>query len=198
MSNMSFFSKTAIASAVLLFSFNAHALLLEPPGDGSSDVNSANQEEQLLIDTLGLGDVDLDLYYKANFDADNPGTAIEADTPFAGTYTTTWFLNSEGESNGADIVYDGLLEAIACPSCYAAVKDGNNEPAYYFFDISSWNGTETLEFRNFWQNINGSISHISLWGNEVDIPVPEPGTLGMLGLGLMGLGLARRRVARQS
>jgi hypothetical protein len=38
------------------------------------------------------------------------------------------------------------------------------------------------------------LSHGSLYGIVGDITVPEPGTLGLLGLGLLGIGLVRRRV----
>lgn len=191
MSNIKAFSKTVITSAVILLSFNAHALLLEPPGDGTSNVTSASQEEQLLIDSLGLGDVDLDLFYKADF-GDDP----EETGPFSNSYTTSWILDSEGEPTGADIAWDEL-SAIACPSCYVAVKDGNNEPAYYFFDISSWDGMETLELRDFWPN-NGAISHVSIYGKEMTVQVPEPGTIGLLGLGILGLVTARRKILKSA
>jgi hypothetical protein len=39
------------------------------------------------------------------------------------------------------------------------------------------------------------LSHMELFGRGAKVEVPEPTTLGLLGLGLAGLGLARRRKA---
>jgi hypothetical protein len=55
--------------------------------------------------------------------------------------------------------------------------------------------TFELEFGDLsgdWISEQG-LSHASLYGIIGDGTVPEPGTLGLLGLGLLGLGMARRR-----
>ncbi|PHQ25593.1 PEP-CTERM sorting domain-containing protein [Marinobacter guineae] len=192
MRNINPFSNIAVASAALLLSVNAHALLLQPPGNGSSNETSASQEESELISALGLGGVDLDLLYKADFDTGDEEGAFET------SYSTSWILDGENEATGADITWDGVLAAITCPSCYVAVKDGNNTPGFYFFDISNlWNGTDPLEFRNFWPD-NGAISHISIYGKEMTVQVPEPGTMGLLGLGILGLMTVRRKIHKST
>ncbi|WP_404362266.1 PEP-CTERM sorting domain-containing protein [Marinobacter sp.] len=185
--------KVILGATVLMFSLSAHALLLSPGTTGvqTSNETSASMEEQLIKDAFGIS-LDLELYYKEDFDEGEDATAS-----FADSYMTSWILDTAGEPTGADITNNGL-PSIVCPSCYAAVKDGNQEPAYYFFDISSWDGLTTLEFRDFWLG-NGAISHIAIWGNVTDepgpgpTPVPEPSTLVLLGLGLAGLSLARRK-----
>lgn len=75
-------------------------------------------------------------------------------------------------------------------SIYMVVKDGNQIPMWYIFNLTGWNGVDDLELTGFWPN-NGNISHIGLFGNARQ--VPEPGTLLLLGLGLVGLAGLRRK-----
>lgn len=65
---------------------------------------------------------------------------------------------------------------------YMLIKDGNNTPIWYLFDISAWDGTSTLSGSGFWPE-NGSISHVSVFG--VQAAIPEPATIAvwaMLGM----------------
>jgi hypothetical protein len=81
--------------------------------------------------------------------------------------------------------------SITCPECYLAIKDGNQTPSYYFFDLASWNGTDDIELQGFWPN-QGAISHVSIWGKP-STSVPEPGIVLLLGIGLLGLLFTARR-----
>lgn len=111
--------------------------------------------------------------------------------PLAGSYSTT-FLNSALDPSGATIEYTG---GNIVTNAYLFVKDGNQTPAWYLFNLTStglnWNGTETLNLSGFWPN-QGAISHVSLFGGS-SFPVPEPATLSLLGLGLFGLAAVQRR-----
>ena len=80
-----------------------------------------------------------------------------------------------GDLNGKTIFWTPAT----CLSCDA-------DPSTYLFDISAWNGTDSLQLTNFWPG-QGSISHIAIWGDTRD--VPEPRTLALLWVGLLGFGL---------
>ena len=69
------------------------------------------------------------------------------------------------------------------------VKDGDNCPVWYLFDISGWDGVSDINLTGFWPG-QGAISHVAIYS------VPEPGTLALLAIGLAGAGLSRRKKAK--
>ena len=113
------------------------------------------------------------------------------DTGSAAAIYTTTFQNTPTDPSGATIVYNGGVPPTVT---HLLVKDGNNEPAWYLFNITGWNGIETITLQNFWPG-NGAISHIALYGGGSTTRVPEPGTMGLLGAGLLAFGFLRRRKA---
>lgn len=127
--------------------------------------------------------------FKMNVGASSP----EPDFPLSNSYTVKYIPNV-GPSD-FEIEYKGGLYLGGSEPKFLMVKDGNAVPTIYIFDITTWDGTETISGKNFWLE-NGAISHVSLFGVETTQPtsVPDGGaTAAMLGLSILGLGLVIRR-----
>jgi hypothetical protein len=137
------------------------------------------------------------------------GISVTVDATGGGQRTGTWSLDwaeAAGAPNLPALVDFGVL-----------LKAGTAYFAYLFEDVllpaspSTGTGDWALRLRNPPNNNFQTISHFSLLAGNVRTqspppppappalppppatPVPEPATLGLLGLGLAGLGLARRR-----
>lgn len=111
---------------------------------------------------------------------------------FASFYKTTFDFTPEDPSYALIKYLGGLSSPITSP-LYLLVKDGNNNPTWFVFGLNlpggpAWDGMSDISLLNFWPN-QGGISHVALYGS----PVPEPGTMILLGMGLLGVGLAMRK-----
>lgn len=172
---------TALTCASI--TFKAHALLIT--AGTTPALLTGNDTSQAAIEGIIQGAYGpLSLLYIQNTPGSEGGT-------FAGSYTTTLgdpLLSDEDFT----IAYDGAPKINSNP-VYLLVKDGNQDPAWYLYNISGWNGTDVIQGQNFWPN-QGSISHVSIYGNQVS--VPDGGmTAALLGLGMLGLGFLTRRKA---
>ena len=168
--------------------FQANALLLTPSTSGVIEGTAYGPDncEPACVEKV-FDTEKLTLLYKADV-----GESVLEEGAFAPYYQTE-FKNSALDPSGA--VITNLLGAwITCGECYLAIKDGKHSPGYYFYDLSKWNGTETITLAYFWPN-EGAISHVSIWGDHAS--VPEPGTLSLLGAGLLAAAFrSRKKLAR--
>lgn len=175
----------AAGLALLAMSGAANALSITPATPGilsfGSTYGPSNCEPECVETVFGV--TDLDLLYKADVGVADSGL-------FAASYTTA-FLDVPNDPSGATITHVAATPAIVCGGCYLAIKDGVHSPGYYFYDLSAWDGVETITLSNFWPQ-QGAISHISIWGTA-GTSVPEPATLGLFGLGLLATSLVRRK-----
>lgn len=172
----------AVVACTAALSMNAMALTVMPGDEmASGPETSQAQIDDIVLALTGYGDE----CYKDNVGGSESG-------PLAGSYQTEYF-NSPTDPKDATITYMG--GAVAAPEVFLLVKDGNQDPAWYLFNLTSmgWNGTDTLELNEFWPN-QGAISHVALYC-ETGHGVPDVGaTFSLLGSSLLGLAwFARRR-----
>ncbi len=166
-----------ILTACLAFSQVASASIYIAPnasgdGSGSSIPNQLgpdfqgsvpNNPDADDIETItGFGDGLLELY---KMDVGGPESGS-----FSGSYSTV-FSNTPLDPKDATISYDSGPK-IEVPE-YLLVKDGNNDPIWYIFDISAWDGMMDLIMTGFWPD-QGAISHVAIYGGENPPPPPPP------------------------
>jgi hypothetical protein len=161
---------------------------------------------------FGLGeDWEGVLYYKSNVDdGSEEGT-------FQDSYDTEYF-NDPDDPQDATISFTGA-PSISCPECYLVIKDGNEDPNHYFYDLADWDGISDIVMTGFWPG-QGAISHVSIWGlvageeeggseeegtgegeeeggqEEEGTTVPEPASMILLGLGMAAAAARMRQRTR--
>jgi len=101
----------------------------------------------------------------------------EANLPFKDSYSLTYYPAvpaSDGPSAGV-LKYDGAPDPImASTKLYLFIKDGNQAPSDYLYDISNWNRMADINFSGYWQGVNGAISHITIYGINKTSTTPPP------------------------
>jgi hypothetical protein len=112
-----------------------------------------NDTTTILSTISGLIGTDTETYKDDQGDGEE-GSAMQ-------WYSTTY----NQDLSGAEIVWDGAPDPYITEPSYLLVKGGNQEPAWYLFDISSWDGMATISLSGFWPG-QGSISHISIFNGQ--------------------------------
>ena len=180
MNRIKMLASAAVCAAALVF--NSQALTLTPAGaDAFGDQNNTSD----ILTYLGI--TDADFLYKQNVGGSESGS-------FRNSYVTAFF-NTSSDPKDATITYNGngtSRPPITEPATLL-VKDGNQSPAWYTFDLAGWNGTDTIYLNDFWPD-QGAISFVGIYSGG-GTSVPDGGaTAVLLGLGVLGLaGLARKR-----
>ena len=179
-------NKLVLAAMIAIgMAMNANALLLTPL-TATWQGSIPNNPDAEAVETITGTSAELTLAYKDNVGGSEEGT-------FTGSYSTEYF-NTPLDPKDAKITYTGG-PAISGNPIYLLVKDGNSTPIWYIFNISTWNGIETIDLQDFWPG-GGAISHVSIFNSDGGTSVPDAGsTLGLMGVALAGLGLLRRKLS---
>jgi protein with PEP-CTERM/exosortase system signal len=164
---------------------NANALLITPTSSPQWQGSVPKNPDADDIENITGTSAELTAAYKSDQGGPDSGS-------FASSYNTA-YSNTETDPQDASITYNSGQPVITGNPIFLLVKDGNHIPIWYIFDISGWNGMETIDLRGFWPD-GGAISHVSIY-TPGGTRVPDGGsTLALLGLALTSIGLLRRKL----
>ena len=200
--------KAFLVIALGMFSLQAQALIITTTTIGEVDCDYTDPGTTCWSDTVTtpdnpnaadvsaiVGVSNLVELYKAEVPNDLNGDILEEGS-FASSYDTIFGPINNDPEDALISLLEGAA-SISCPECFLLVKDGNQDPTWYIFDIGSWDGL-VLDIQDFWAITadnpqgNGAISHVSIFGNVAN--VPEPSMIGLLAIGLIGVVVTRRRM----
>jgi hypothetical protein len=167
-------------SADMVLTLDADYAYVPEKGANLTDQNILDAINAKLDPDISLGALGLMLY---KYEASDEGAGKEE-----GSLAAAYNVDPVNRLTGFTISYVGGVggEYIAKPT-YLVIKDG--EAGALIWNISRWNGTETLTVTaskdgvlqsSFWPDPQNAheISNIQLWGTSEQgaPPVPEPGT----------------------
>jgi hypothetical protein len=195
--NLKTITKLAAVMAVAAFMSTAHALSITPSSGVLNTTRWQGNQTGTTDILAAIGPItgNAPELYKSDVTGANSGNGSDSGS-FSGSYNTK-FSNSASDPSDALISYVAGQPVITSNPAYLLVKDGNQTPAWYLFNLSAlgWNGTDALSLTGFWPD-QGAISHVAIYGKTGTTRVPDGGaTVALLGVGLLGLGAIRRKLS---
>jgi hypothetical protein len=161
------------------------------PVSGSLVLYGDDPNQSAIDQALNIKYPGLDLLYKGErVDENSAGVSSE---DFAASYATRFF-NIDLADSDARITWINGTPSINSLPVYALIKDGNSLPNWYLFDISGWNGMDTIEFSGFFIGTKQTknVSHVSIYGNQTTTVPDGASTVAILGVAIVGLAGLRR------
>jgi len=86
----------------------------------------------------------------------------ESESGFAKRWYSTTYNR---QSSRAEIIWDGATDPYITGPTYLLVKGRKDKPAWYLFDISSWDGKSSISLLGFWPR-KGPISYVSIFNAQ--------------------------------
>src|SRR5688500_8899932 len=122
---------------------------------------------QIATEGYALGDT----LYKKEYDGGAEYGGFK--NKFNTTFVADAVSGENQDASGGSITWNG--PSYITNAEYLLVKDGNSKPAWYLFDISDWDGKETIALSDFWPG-KGAISHVAIYGGSSSTTtVPDGG-----------------------
>lgn len=161
------------------------------PLSGSLVLKGNDSRQNVIDQALNSLYPGLDLLYKGTRAEENSAGVSSED--FAASYATSFF-NADLADSDARITWINGAPFINSLSVYALIKDGISVPNWYVFDITGWNGIDTIEFSGFFIGTQQTrnISHVSIYGNQTTRVPDGASTVAILGVAIFGLAGLRR------
>lgn len=120
------------------------------------------------------------------------GTTVNID--FSSTPISAFgFYGTDISDSGGDLVVD-LTDAMNVVTSFTVVQNGQNSGSLLFWGfVDNGNSYTQISLRNTSSSDRFGFDDMTIGDQQQVIPMPEPASLGLLGLGLAGLGIAARR-----